>query len=108
MDKILTLLGFASKARKLSFGMDASCTAIKRKLSHLVVVAEDVSEKSRKEITFAAAKIQVPVITLKNCNMEKLSHAVGKKGGIISVNQIGFAQSIIKEIGLTGGNANDN
>ena len=107
MDKILTLLGFASKAGKLSFGMDASCTAIKKKQAQLIVTASDVSEKSRKEITFAASKTGVSVITLNNCDMEKLSHAVGRKGGIISVNEVGFAQSITKQIGLTGGNADD-
>ena len=106
MDKRLTLLGFASKAGKLSFGMDAACTALKKKQACLVVTAQDVSEKSRKEITFWARKSDIPVLTLDKCDMETLSHAVGRKGGIISVNDSGFAKALIKEIDLTGGNAN--
>ena len=107
MDKYLTLLGFASKAGRLSFGMDASCTAIKKKQARLIVTACDVSEKSRKEISFHASKENITMLTLKNCDIEALSHAVGKKSGIIAVNDSGFAEVILKEIGLTGGNAND-
>lgn len=107
MDKYLTLLGFAAKAGRLSFGMDASRTAIKKNQARLIVTACDVSEKSRKEISFHAKAQGIAVITLQNCDMETLSHAVGKKGGIIAVGDSGFADALVKEIGLTGGNAND-
>lgn len=107
MDKYLTLLGFASKAGKLSFGMDASRTAIKKGTAQLIITACDVSDKSRKEISFHAGEKNILVLTLEGCNMDALSHGVGRKGGIIAVNDNGFAQALLKEIGLTGGNAND-
>lgn len=91
--KMLTLLGFAAKAGKLSYGMDTTVTAIKGKKSHLVIAAADISEKSRKEILFYKTKYNTEVI-LSNINMDELSHAVGKKCGIISVNDDGFAKAI--------------
>ncbi len=93
--KTLTLLGFASKAGKLGFGMDAAVGSLKGKKAHLIVVADDVSEKSRKEITYYAAE-RVPIIVL-DCDMQTLSKAVGRKCGIISVNDKGFALSICKQ-----------
>lgn len=93
--KTLTLLGFASKAGKLSFGMDSAKTSLKQGKSRLIVVAADVSAKSLKEIKFFAEE-KAEVIEI-SCDKETLSHAVGKKCGIISVNDKGFSESIIKE-----------
>ncbi len=91
--KTLTLLGFAAKAGKLSFGMDSVKTAVKQGKSRLIVVSIDISAKSLKEVKFLAAdNIQVLIIDV---NMETLSHAVGKKCGIISVNDKGFKESIL-------------
>lgn len=97
-NKILTLLGFAAKAGKLSFGMDSSVEAVKKNKSKLIITAFDLSEKSLKEINFHAQKNNVRVVTLDDCNIEALSHAVGKKCGILSVNDIGFGDGIIGEI----------
>ena len=91
--KVLTMLGFAAKAGKLSFGMDAAVSSIKAKKARLIIVAADVSEKSQKEIKFFAAK--TPVVVLETVK-EKLSHAVGKQCGILSVNDEGFKNSILK------------
>ena len=41
-NKMLTLLGFAAKAGKLSFGMDAAAGSLKAKKACLAVAAEDV------------------------------------------------------------------
>ena len=115
-DKILTLLGFAAKAGKLSFGMDSSVEAIKRGKSRLTLAACDISQKSLKEINFHAKKNNVRVITLDDCNIERLSVAVGKKCGIISVNDRDFKDGIIgavnnqcrnTEASIQGGNANE-
>ena len=100
-NKVLTLLGFASKAGKLSFGMDMATAAIKAKKSFLVVVAFDISEKSKKEIAFHTNNKNIPFIVLTDTDIGALSKAVGKKCGIISVNDKSFAEAI------KGGYAND-
>lgn len=96
--------------------MDSSVEAIKKKKSKLLVTAFDISEKSLKEINFHAKKNNVRVITLDDCNIENLSHAIGKKCGILSVNDESFGDGILGEINKTechtetsiqGGNANE-
>ena len=95
-NKVLTLLGFAAKAVKLSYGMDATVTAIKAGKAKLAVTAGDVSGKSRKEITFHCNKNAVRVLNLAGFDIETVSHAVGHKCGILSVNDSGFADALCK------------
>lgn len=104
-NKILTLLGFATKAGKLSFGFEAAVMAMKSGKSKLVITACDISEKSRKEITFFATKGNIRHITLKGIDIKAVSDAVGRKCGIISVNDSGFADACAAHD--EGGNAND-
>lgn len=95
--KVLTLLGFASKAGKLSFGFDSSVTAIKSGKSRLILIAEDISPKSRKEALFFADKGKVKYKDLEGIDIKALSDAVGKKCGIISVNDVQFAKALFEE-----------
>ncbi len=100
-NKILSLLGFASKAGKLSYGMNDARTSLQKGNSKLIVVASDVSPKSQKEIRFFSHNKDIKVITLECISIKTVSDAVGRKCGIISVNDSGFADAIL------GGYAND-
>ena len=100
--KVLALLGFASKAQKLSFGMNEAKVALDKGKSRLIVVACDVSEKSKKEIRFFSHNKDVKVLTFEDISIKTVSDAVGRKCGIISVNDNGFADAI-----SLGGYAND-
>ncbi len=93
MNKTLTLLGFASKARKLSYGLNASKESAKNGKSKLLIVCSDISEKSKKEIVFFSEKYKIPFKVLKE-TMQELSVAVGKECGIVSVNDAEFCKSI--------------
>ena len=95
--KILTLLGFAAKANKLSYGLNIAKESIKSKKAKLVIVSFEVSEKSQKEINYFCKHYETEILVLNNCTMETLSRAVGKKCGILSVNDLGFAEAITKE-----------
>ena len=95
-NKTLTLLGFASKAGKLAFGMQKACEALKENKSKLIVCGCDLSKKTQKEINFFACNKNVNVVTLK-VTIENLSAAVGRKCGVISVNDDGFAQAIFNQ-----------
>ena len=106
MDKVLTLLGFASKAGKLSYGFDAVRTSLSQKKSKLLLLANDVSPKSKKEILFFGDKFSVEVIDLETIDMQTLTHAVGRKCGILSVNGQSFAQGLVAAINA-GRNLND-
>lgn len=98
-NKILTLLGFASKAGKLSFGFASSKEMINLKKARLIIVASDISDKSRKEIRFAAEKAGVGVIELESADQITISHAVGRSCGIVSVNDSSFASAVAEEFG---------
>ncbi len=93
--KIISLLGFAAKAGKLGFGFEASVTSLKARKAKLVITACDISLKSSKEISFYATKSNITHITLKGIDIKAVSDAVGRKCGIISVNDSGFADSIL-------------
>ncbi len=97
-DKILTLLGFASKANKLSYGFDSVCTSLSKNKSNLVLIANDISQKSQKETIFFANKFKTQAIVLQDYDINTLSHAVGKKCGILSVNDISFSQGLLSAI----------
>lgn len=106
-DKILTLLGFAAKAGKLSYGFDAVKTALSQSKSKLVLIANDVSPKSKKEVLFFSEKFKTQAYILENYNMENLSHAVGRKCGILSVNDISFTNGLLSTLDSLRRNIND-
>lgn len=105
-DRILTLLGFASKAGKLSYGFDAVHTAIVQKKSKLVLIADDVSPKSKKEVLFYSNKYKIPSTVLTEYTMQQLSHATGHKCGILSVNDGNFSNGLLSS-NTVGRNLND-
>ena len=96
-DKILSLLGFASKAGKLSFGTHATEWAVSSGKAKLVLAANDISEKSVKELKFKASD-KVPVKVLLEIDIDTLSKKVGKNCGIVSINDEGFATALLEQI----------
>ncbi len=101
-DSTLSLLGFAAKAGKLSFGTHATEFAISSKKANLVLTAEDISEKTVKELKYRADKNGIKVISLIGIDTGSLSSRVGKSCGIVAVNDKGFADAILKQ--TEGGN----
>ena len=97
-NKILTLLGFASKAGKLSYGQAASFETMAKHKTKLLVIACDVSAKSQKELKFHAEKNKIPFLILQETGITELTNAVGRSCGVVSVNDDSFADAI-KNIG---------
>ncbi|MBQ2286597.1 MAG: ribosomal L7Ae/L30e/S12e/Gadd45 family protein [Acutalibacteraceae bacterium] len=94
--KITALLGFASKAGKLSYGADTALKSVKEKKAKLIVIANDVSDKSRKEAEFFAGKGNIRTLVLGELDIAAVSAAVGRRCGILSVNDSGFADAVLK------------
>ena len=105
-NKILNLLGFAAKSGSLSYGFDMTVEAMKKNVTKLVIVADDISDKTKKEINFFSQKTNKRYILLAGVTSEQITNAVGKKCGIVSVNDLGFANAIEKAY-LEGGETND-
>ena len=66
----------------------------------------DVSEKSRKEIGFFCEKHNVKLIVLEGFDILTVSDAVGRRCGILTINDSGFADAFLKAY-VEGGKAND-
>lgn len=105
-NKVLTLLGFAAKSGNLSYGFEATVIAIKQKKAKAVVTACDLSDKSLKEITYFCKTFEIKHIMLEDVDIFTLTNAVGRKCGIVAVNDKGFSDALGKAH-LVGGNAND-
>lgn len=105
-DKVLSLIGLATKAGKLSYGFDSVKATLLQNKSKLVLIASDVSPKSKKEVLFYSDKTKTECIILDDYNMETISHAIGRKCGIISVNDDSFSDGLLSAINV-GRNLND-
>ena len=105
MNKMLSLLGFAAKAGKLSYGMQAAKEAMNAKTAVVAIAACDISEKSKKEVRFFAEKNSLRFLLPADVDIAAVSNAVGKKCGILTINDSGFAEAFLKA--YEGGNAND-
>ena len=54
--RVLGLIGLSAKAGKIEFGADAVEEVITRKKAKLVIVAEDASERTKKNFEFLCNK----------------------------------------------------
>lgn len=96
-DPVLSMLGLCRRAGRLSVGTEAVTTAIKRKKTHLVIIAADISPKTEKELRYQARETDLPILRVKQ-NLFEVGHAIGIKAGVVSVDDAGFADAIQKRI----------
>ncbi|MCI8310451.1 MAG: hypothetical protein HFJ45_09970 [Clostridia bacterium] len=95
MNKCYGMLGIAVKAGKLASGNDAVLDLVKKHRVKLIIVAEDASDKTKKEMQFMCNKFNIPLIIFGN--IEENSHAIGKKNrAIIAICDSGIANKIRK------------
>ncbi len=96
------LLGLCRKANKIAIGHDAVITSIKQGKSHLALTCQDASERLKKEI---ADECSFKNRNIKHVDapftMSELGFAIGKKAGVISIDEEGFANKLYSII--TGG-----
>ncbi len=88
VNKVYGLLGIASKAGKVISGTDIILEKMTRKKVKLVIIAEDASEKTIKNMKYYCNKENVEVIVYGN--ISENSKAIGKNNratiGIIDQN----------------------
>ncbi|MDD3185419.1 MAG: ribosomal L7Ae/L30e/S12e/Gadd45 family protein [Anaerostipes sp.] len=92
-DKVLSLLGLATRSRHLvsgEFSVEASVKAGKGKL---VIVAKDASDNAKKQYTNMCNFYKVPLYFYSQ--KDELGHAIGKDFRVaVAVEDEGFANSI--------------
>ena len=101
--KLLSLLGMCRRAGKLSCGHDGAIGSVRGKSAKLCLLSSDSSERLRKEIEREAnfEDRNIPVIILFS-TMEDIRRATGLKSAVLSVNDEGFAKTMLGLLNTTG------
>lgn len=101
--KFLSLLGMCRRAGKLSCGHDGAIGSVRGKSAKLCLLSSDSSERLRKEIEREAnfEDRNIPVIILFS-TMEDIRRATGLKSAVLSVNDEGFAKTMLGLLNTTG------
>ncbi|MCM1089032.1 MAG: ribosomal L7Ae/L30e/S12e/Gadd45 family protein [Muribaculaceae bacterium] len=94
-DKILSLLGLATRSRNVVSGGFATENAVKSGKAVLVIVAKDASDNTKKKFQNMCEFYQVPFCQFGE--KESLGHSMGKQERTsLAVTDMGFADSIRK------------
>lgn len=100
MNKFLSMLGLARRAGKLTAGYDAAVESVRSGSSKGLVAAADISPKTEKNLRFEAEK-QGLLILKSGSTIQEISIAIGKKAGVISIDDKGFFQAVSKILTAT-------
>lgn len=93
---VLSYMGLARRAGKLSLGMQAVKKSVMSGRAFLVVIASDISEKSEKEVRYFCAQ-RVKAVKIENTIFE-VTQAIGCKAGIVSFDDRGFSKAVLEHI----------
>ena len=104
--KILSLLGMARRAGRLSLGHDAAEEAIVKNKAKLCLCCADASARLQREMRHncSYAHKSIPYFTA-TFSMAALSHAIGSKAAVVTVDDAGFAAkltSLLQQMQNTG------
>ena len=95
INKIYGLLGLSSKAGKIFSGTDSVLQEVQKGNVNLIILAEDSSEKTIKNIKYYADKNNVEVIVFGT--ILNNSKAIGKENkAVIAVKDKNLADAILK------------
>lgn len=102
--KILNLIGLATKAGKTASGEFSTEKAVKSGKAHLVIVSEEASDNTKKMFTNMCTYYKVPICYFGGKG--ELGHAMGKemRASLALVDE-GFAKAVLKQLSIDG-NAN--
>ena len=96
-DRVLSMLGLATRSGNVVSGGFATEEAVKRGKAYLVIIAEDASDNTRKKYSNMCEFYEVPYqyYSVKDV----LGHAIGKEErSCLAVTDEGFANSIRKHL----------
>ena len=101
--KILNLIGLATKAGKTASGEFMTEKSVKSGKARLVIVSEEASENTRKMCTY----YKVPIFFF--AGKDELGHAMGKEmRASLAIVDDGFAKAVVKLMNTNGGSKYEN
>lgn len=97
IERLSGLLGMARRAGRLTAGYDAVAALAAEGKAKVILFAADLSEKTEKEVRFAAKEHRTELFRIP-LNKEEMGHIVGlkKPAGVLAIEDKGFAASIQK------------
>ncbi|AUI71370.1 YlxQ-related RNA-binding protein [Companilactobacillus alimentarius] len=95
MNKFLNLLGLAVRAGKYISGTELTVNGIRAGKVKLVVMADNCSPRTKKDLHNKASYYNVPVVDTIDSNSIKM--AIGKDRKVMGITDLGFAKRL-KEI----------
>lgn len=93
-DPLLSFLGITRKSGNIVFGMDPVKKDLLKEKIRLVLVTNDISKNSLKEIQSALNNKNIKIIQIDNTK-DDINSAVGKYSAIIGISNKNFAEKII-------------
>ena len=93
LNKMLGMLSLCRRAGKVTAGSDAVREAIQERQAKLILLAADLSERSRSLIERAAEAGKVPCRGIKE-TMPEIAQVMGRETGILAILDSGFASGL--------------
>lgn len=96
-NKVFSLIGLATRARRVVSGEFSTEKSVKSGRSHMVIVSEEASDNTKKMFTNMCTYYQVPFCCYGT--KDELGPAIGKEiRASLAVTDEGFRDAIIKEM----------
>lgn len=98
-NKILSMLGLARRARKLTMGHDMAMKSLVEKKASLLLFASDTSERLQREfnVTIEKNNIKTPTYVI-DATIDEIHFSCGYKAGVMTVDDENFSKKIISLI----------
>lgn len=98
MDNFLASLALCYKSGNLRAGFDSVKESIEHLKAALVLVTNDISEKTEKEINFLSSKKQLKVHKI-SYSMDDIQSVLNKRVGVLAIEDENFAKLFQKQLG---------
>lgn len=93
MNKLIESITFCKRIGALTLGFDPVRESMKQGNAKLVLLASDLSPKTRKEVAYLCGRYAVKSLPTP-FTLDEFWYLVGKRAGIIAVTQEAFAEKI--------------
>jgi len=102
-EQINSLLGFSMKAGKLISGEELCKKAVQHQQAHLIILAEDASENTKKLFLDKTSFYKIPLRFYES--KEQIGNSIGKlPRAVIAIQDQGFAKKLMEYIDTHIGN----
>lgn len=88
-------LTLCKRTGKLVVGFDLVKSAMQLGEAELVVIASDISPKTKKEVLFLAENYEYEVVDTV-LTMDELWYSIGKRAGVLAIADAGLARGYLK------------